>query len=97
MCKLYIFTSLSVKLCFVFIRMLESGNESLPDDESYDLVIGMLFQTDQIDAAFKYIDLTLKSGHVLSMKIFSDCVRSCVNKGRLDSLVTIIERCKVRG
>lgn len=75
--------------------MLQTGNESLPDDESYDLVIGMLFLTDQIDAAFKYIDLTLKSGYVLSMKVFMDCVKSCVKKGRLDTLVTIIERCRV--
>lgn len=75
--------------------MLQTGNESLPDDESYDLVIGMLFLTDQIDAAFKYIDLTLKSGYMLSMKVFMDCVKSCVNKGSLDTLVTIIERCRV--
>lgn len=95
MCKLNIFASLCIKLCFVIIRMLQTGNEALPDDESYDLVIGMLFLTDQIDAAFKYIDLTLKSGYVLSMKVFMDCVKSCVNKRRLDTLVTIIERCRV--
>ncbi|KAE9605574.1 hypothetical protein Lal_00024602 [Lupinus albus] len=77
-------------------RMLQTGNESLPDDESYDLIIGMHFLTDQIDVAFKYIDLTLKSGYTLSMKVFMDCVRSCVNKGRLDTLVTIIERCKTK-
>ncbi|RDX79465.1 Pentatricopeptide repeat-containing protein, mitochondrial, partial [Mucuna pruriens] len=75
-------------------RMLQMGNDALPDDESYDLVIGMLFSTDQIDTAFKYIDLTLKSGHVLSVKVFTNCVKSCVNKGRLDMLVTIIERCR---
>ncbi|KAJ7953905.1 Pentatricopeptide repeat-containing protein [Quillaja saponaria] len=75
-------------------RMLQTGKESLPDDESYDLVIGMLFLTDQIEAALKYIDMTLKSGYMLSMKVFTDCVRSCVDKGRLDTLVTIIERCK---
>ncbi|XP_057962038.1 pentatricopeptide repeat-containing protein At1g26460, mitochondrial [Malania oleifera] len=75
-------------------RMLQTGKESLPDDESYDLVVGMLFLTDQIDAALKYIDLTLKSGYMLSMSIFTECVKSCVNKGRLDALVSIIERCK---
>ncbi|KAG4402054.1 hypothetical protein GLYMA_02G116000v4 [Glycine max] len=76
-------------------RMLQSGNDALPDDESYDLVIGMLFSMGQIDTAFKYIDLILKSGNVLSMKVFMNCVGSCVNKGRLDTLVTIIERCRV--
>ncbi|XP_028057812.1 pentatricopeptide repeat-containing protein At1g26460, mitochondrial [Camellia sinensis] len=75
-------------------RMLQTGKESLPDDESYDLVIGMLLLTDQIDAALKYIDLTLKSGYILSVNVFTECVRSCVNKGRLDTLVSIIERCK---
>jgi len=75
--------------------MLQTGNDSLPDDESYDLVIGMLFSSDQIDSAFKYIDLSLKSGKVLSMKVFMSCVRICLSKGRLDTLVTIIERCRV--
>ncbi|KAA8532906.1 hypothetical protein F0562_032977 [Nyssa sinensis] len=75
-------------------RMLQTGKESLPDDESYDLIVGMLFLKDQIDAALKYIDLTLKSGYMLSMKVFTECVKSCVNKGRLDALVSIIERCK---
>lgn len=75
-------------------RMLQTGKESMPDDESFDLVIGMLLQTDQIDAALKYIDLTLKSGYMVSMKVFTVCVRSCVNKDRLDTLVSIIERCK---
>lgn len=67
----------------------------MPDDESYDLVIGMLLATDQIDAALKYIDLTLNSGHMLSLKVFTECVRSCVKKGRLDTLVSVIDRCKV--
>lgn len=83
-------------LCYYdIIRMLQTGNDSLPDDESYDLVIGMLFSSDQIDSAFKYIDLSLKSGKVLSMKVFMSCVRICLSKGRLDTLVTIIERCRV--
>ncbi|KAJ4961761.1 hypothetical protein NE237_021671 [Protea cynaroides] len=75
-------------------RMLQTGKESLPDDESYDLVIGMLFLMNQIDAALRYLDLTLKSGYMVSMRVFSECVKSCVNAGRLDALVSIIERCK---
>ena len=43
----------------------------------------------------KYVDMTLKSGYMLNMREFSDCVRSCVNKGRLDALLSIIEKCKV--
>ncbi|WKA10332.1 hypothetical protein VitviT2T_027907 [Vitis vinifera] len=81
-------------LYFIYIRMLQTGKESMPDDESYELVVGMLFLTDQIDAALRYVDLTLKSGYMLSMRVFVECVRSCVNKGRLDALVSIIERCK---
>lgn len=75
--------------------MLQTGKESLPDDESYDLVLGMLFLTDEMDASLKYLDLALKSGYMLSMRVFTECVQSCVNKGRLDALVSIIERCKV--
>ncbi|KAL0363852.1 UNVERIFIED_CONTAM: Pentatricopeptide repeat-containing protein, mitochondrial [Sesamum angustifolium] len=78
-------------------RMLQTGNEyrdSLPDDESYDLIVGMLLSTNQIDSALKYIDLTLKSGYMLSMSAFMRCVQSCVNNGRLDTLISIIERCK---
>ncbi|XWS64193.1 hypothetical protein CRYUN_Cryun06bG0165200 [Craigia yunnanensis] len=75
-------------------RMLQGGTESLPDDESYDLVIGMLFETQKIDAALKYIDVALKSGYKLSMRVFTECVECFVNQGRLDTLVTVIERCK---
>lgn len=67
----------------------------MPDDESYALVIGMLLSKNQIDAALKYIDLTLKSGHMLSLKAFNECVRSCVKQGRLDTLVSVIDKCKV--
>ncbi|XP_010657071.1 pentatricopeptide repeat-containing protein At1g26460, mitochondrial-like [Vitis vinifera] len=81
-------------LYFIYIRMLQTGKESMADDESYELVVGMLFLTDEIDAALRYVDLTLKSGYMLSMRVFAECVRSCVNKGRLDALVSIIERCK---
>ncbi|XVE91611.1 hypothetical protein REPUB_Repub01dG0025100 [Reevesia pubescens] len=76
-------------------RMLQGGMESLPDDESYDLFIGMLFETQQIEAALKYIDMALKSGYKLSMRVFPACVGCCVNQGRLNILVTVIERCKV--
>ena len=75
--------------------MLQTGKESPPDEESYDLVVGMLLQMDQIDAALKYIDLTLKSGYMLSMPVFRECVRGCVNKGKRDTLVSIINKCKV--
>lgn len=78
--------------------MIQTGKESkesLPDDESFDLVVSLMLQADQIDAALKNIDLTLKSGYMLSVNVFTECVRSCVNKGRLDTLVSIIERCKV--
>ncbi|XP_062162383.1 pentatricopeptide repeat-containing protein At1g26460, mitochondrial [Alnus glutinosa] len=75
-------------------RMLQTGKESLPDNESYELVVGMLFLTDEIDAALKYLDLALKSGYMLSTNVFTECVQSCVNKGRLDTLLSIIERCK---
>ncbi|KAM7250722.1 hypothetical protein ACFE04_022605 [Oxalis oulophora] len=75
-------------------RMLQTGKESLPDDESYELIILMLLGSDQVGAALKYIDLTLKSGNILSMRVFSECVSRCTRGRRLDTLVSIIERCK---
>lgn len=75
-------------------RMLQSGKGSLPDAESYGLVIPLLLQQDKIEDALKYIDLALKSGHPLTMNIFTECVRTCVTKRRVDTLVSIIERCK---
>ncbi|KAI3696326.1 hypothetical protein L1987_79339 [Smallanthus sonchifolius] len=78
-------------------RMIATGKESkgaVPDDESYHLVVQLLLAQNQIDAALKYIDLTLNSGYLLSVEVFTECVRNCVNTGRLDTLVSIIERCK---
>ncbi|CAI0390806.1 unnamed protein product [Linum tenue] len=75
-------------------RMEVTGKESQPDDESYDLVISMLFQTDQIDSALKYIEKTLKMGGMLSMAVFNNCVQTCIRKRRLDVLASIIEKCK---
>lgn len=75
--------------------MLQSDEGPQPDDESYELVIGMLLMQDQIDAALKYIDFALKSNCSLSTKVFSFCVRSCLSQKRLDTLVSIIEKCKV--
>ncbi|KAH6823094.1 Tetratricopeptide repeat superfamily protein [Perilla frutescens var. hirtella] len=78
-------------------RMLQRGQEykdSLPDDESYDLIISVLLSANLIDRALKYIDLALGSGYMLSMNAFYRCVQSCINSGRLDTLVSIIERCK---
>ncbi|KAG6502673.1 hypothetical protein ZIOFF_034959 [Zingiber officinale] len=73
-------------------RMIQTG--IMPDDESYNLVIGLLILTNQIDSALKYMDLTIKSGYMISLSVFMDCVRSCVKAGKLDTLASIIERCK---
>ncbi|GMJ13435.1 hypothetical protein like AT1G26460 [Hibiscus trionum] len=75
-------------------QMLQGGKESLPDDETYDLVIGMLFESQQFEAALEYIYMALKSGYKLSMRIFTECVACSVNQGRLDTLATVIETCK---
>ncbi|XP_027100382.1 pentatricopeptide repeat-containing protein At1g26460, mitochondrial-like [Coffea arabica] len=78
-------------------RMLQTGKEykeSLPDDESYDLVLGMLFATGQIDTAMKFMDVALDNGYMLAMSVFNECVLSCLQRWRLDSLMYIIQRCK---
>ncbi|ONK60253.1 uncharacterized protein A4U43_C08F16100 [Asparagus officinalis] len=66
----------------------------MPDDESYNLVIGLLISRNQIDSALKFLDLMLKSGHMLSSSAFMDCVWRCLSAGRLDTLSTIIQKCK---
>ncbi|KAJ6982567.1 hypothetical protein NC653_025625 [Populus alba x Populus x berolinensis] len=78
-------------------RMEHTGKESQPDEESYDLVVTMLLNKGNIDAfdtALKYIDKILKGDYMLSMKVFDECVRKCCNFGRLDLLLSIIEKCK---
>ncbi|KAA3460821.1 Tetratricopeptide repeat (TPR)-like superfamily protein isoform 1 [Gossypium australe] len=72
-----------------------SGKESLPNDESYDLVMGMLFEMRRVEAALKYIDMALQSGFKLSIKVFTECIACCVSQGQLDTLVTLIERCRL--
>lgn len=72
-------------------RMIQTG--ITPDDESYNLVIGLLISKN-LDSALKFLDLILKSGNMLSSSVFMDCVRRCVNTGRLDTLSSIIEKCK---
>ncbi|GER31850.1 pentatricopeptide repeat-containing protein [Striga asiatica] len=77
------------KYYFIDVRMLQIGKEyekSLPDGESYDLIIALLLSTNQINAVLKYIDLTLASGYELSAKSFIGCIQRCVNNGRLDTL-----------
>lgn len=81
-----------------------------PDEESFDLVVGMLLpvnktylmnpklrtnQIKQTEIAYKYIDLNLKSGYSMSQDAFTRCVWNFMNFGSLDTLVSIIERCKV--
>lgn len=73
-------------------RMLQTG--TVPDDETYNLVISLLIRQNLFDSALKYLDLMLKSGHTLSLTIFTDYVRACVRSGRLDTLASIIEKCK---
>lgn len=50
--------------------MLQTG--TMPDDESYNLVVGLLILMNEIDSAFKYMDLTIKSGYMISTNVFMD-------------------------
>ncbi|KAJ4850954.1 hypothetical protein Tsubulata_011537 [Turnera subulata] len=75
-------------------RMEQTGNESQPDDESYRLVIEMLLFKQRIDSALTIIEKALKSGRVLSTRVFNDCVSACIRRDKLDVLVSVIEKCK---
>ncbi|KAG8079860.1 hypothetical protein GUJ93_ZPchr0007g3048 [Zizania palustris] len=73
-------------------RMLQTG--ILPDDESYNLVVDLQIRMNRVDEAMKYLDLMLKSGYTISSSVFSDYVRVCMRSGRLNSLSSVIEKCK---
>lgn len=78
--------------------MLQQGQvtkDCLPDDESYDLIINLMLSLDRFDCAMKYINLALASGYMMSMNAFSGCVHNCIKNGKLDTLVSLIEKCKV--
>ena len=77
----------------VEIRMLQTG--TVPDDESYSLVVDLLIKNNRVDSAFKYLDVMLKTGYTVSSPVYADFVRECVRSGRLDTLASIIEKCKV--
>jgi hypothetical protein len=73
--------------------MLQTG--TFPDDESYNLVVGLLIRQNLVESSLKYLDLILKSGYTLSLTVFTDYIRACMRSGRLDTLTSIIEKCKV--
>ncbi|CAD6217355.1 unnamed protein product [Miscanthus lutarioriparius] len=73
-------------------RMLQTG--TFPDDESYNLVVGLLIRQNLVDSSLKYLDLILKSGYTLSLTVYTDYIRACMRSGRLDTLASIIEKCK---
>ncbi|XP_048555585.1 pentatricopeptide repeat-containing protein At1g26460, mitochondrial [Triticum urartu] len=73
-------------------RMLQTG--IVPDDESYNLVVDLLLRHNRADSAFKYLELMLKSGYAVSSLVFAEYVRVCVKSGSLDTLASIIEKCK---
>lgn len=73
-------------------RMLQTGTQ--PDDESYNLVVNLLIKLNRVDSTLKYLDLMLKSGYTISSSVFVEYVRACVRSGRLDTLASVIEKCK---
>jgi pentatricopeptide repeat protein len=78
-------------------RMIEIGKEvedCSPDEESFDMVILAMFKKYQIYSALKFIDLTLKSGYMLSMNVFDMCIHHCTESNKLEDLTLIMEKCK---
>ncbi|XP_042529426.1 pentatricopeptide repeat-containing protein At1g26460, mitochondrial-like [Dipodomys spectabilis] len=75
-------------------RLEVAGGGARADDESYDMVITMLFQQKQSIVALECVDKALKSGCSLSMEVFTQCARACLDGRKLDKLVAIIEKCK---
>ncbi|XP_051146300.1 pentatricopeptide repeat-containing protein At1g26460, mitochondrial-like [Andrographis paniculata] len=87
-------TAAAEKLIERMIQIGKDYKEASPDEESYKLIVSLLFSDNRIDSAVNYIDLSMKSGYMLSTNAFIVCVRSCVNNGRLDALLSIMDRFK---
>jgi hypothetical protein len=73
--------------------MLQTG--IVPDDESYNLVVDLLIKGNSIDSASKHLETMVKSGYAVSSPVYAEYVGICVRSGRLDTLASFIEKCKV--
>jgi hypothetical protein len=72
--------------------MLLTGTFS--DDESYNLVVGLLIGQKLDDSPLEYWDMMMKSGYTPSPSVFAVYNQACVSSGRWDTLTSIIEKCK---
>jgi pentatricopeptide repeat protein len=73
--------------------MLAEG--PLPDDESFNLVVGLLIRSKHFDTALKYLDLMLKYGRTLNPSIYNGCIQFLLNSNKPDAAASFIDKCKV--
>jgi hypothetical protein len=72
--------------------MLLTGTFS--DDESYNLVVGLLIGQKLDDSPLEYWDMMMKSGYTPSPSVFTVYNQACVSSGRWDTLTSIIDKFK---
>jgi pentatricopeptide repeat protein len=73
--------------------MLAEG--PLPDDGSFNLVVGLLIRTKHFDTALTYLDLMLKYGRTLNPGVYNGCIQFLLNSNKPDAATSFIDKCKV--
>ncbi|MBA0592878.1 hypothetical protein Gorai_009844 [Gossypium raimondii] len=96
----------SARDLFDFVAQMDDF-EHVPNLASFNLILKAMRQAKEteaaekllddatVEAALKYIDMALQSGYKLSIKVFTECIACCVSQGQLDTLVMLIERCRL--
>lgn len=73
--------------------MLAEG--PLPDDGSFNLVVGLLIRTKHFDTALTYLDLMLKYGKTLNPGVYNGSIQFLLNSNKPDAATSFIDKCKV--
>ncbi|KAI3902279.1 hypothetical protein MKW92_053040 [Papaver armeniacum] len=73
------------------VTRMEKAKESMLDDESYTLIVGLFLAVEEIDGAFIHIYIAMNSGCMVSMPVFTECVICAIRLRRFGLLTTILE------
>ncbi|KAJ4815412.1 hypothetical protein LUZ62_027978 [Rhynchospora pubera] len=76
----------------LFDKMLAEG--PLPDDGSFNLVVGLLIKAKHFDPALTYLDLVPKYGRTLNQGVYNGCIQFLLNSNKPDTATSFIDKCK---
>ncbi|KAF3323375.1 pentatricopeptide repeat-containing protein [Carex littledalei] len=85
-------TALITATTQLFDKMLAEG--PLPDDRSFNLVVGLLIRSKHFDTSLTYLDLMLKSGKTLNRSIYNGCIQFLLIFNKPDAATSFIDKCK---